>query len=152
MSHCVKLYLLYCFQLCFIFALTCTCHSIHFTAILQIAVLLQQTVPDNSLVCPGQPLVCTCTTVSTGSLEWQTSGEEPVLFHIIDSVNIPKPQNQFVFQLTSVNLTDLMMISTATSEMANSDLDGLLIKCRDGLNSSSLYVDVAGMGVHVFTY
>lgn len=129
------------FELCSAFSVNY--HS-DFTCFSLFVVSFQQTAPDNSLICPGQQLVYFCTTASTGALEWQSSGEQSVLFTISDSINHTKVQEQFTFQLIDVVMDGLMLKSTATAQMANSSLDGLGIECNDGLNQSTLYVDVAG--------
>ena len=107
-------------------------------------VSFQQTAPDNSLICPGQQLVYSCTTLSTGALRWQTSGQKAVVFKKADPIGKTEVQEQFTFQLIDVVTDGPMVTSTATAQMANSSLDGLDIECNDGITQSTLYVDVAG--------
>ena len=117
-------------------------------AISMFVVSLQQTAPENSLICPGQQLVYSCTTLSTGVLQWKTIGQEyvAVLFTLYDSVNTIKVDgDQFTFQLIDVIMDGPMLNSIATAQMADSSIDGLQIVCNNGLSSSTLYVDVAGM-------
>ena len=104
------------------------------------------------MVCPGQQLVYSCTTTSTGVLRWQPAGQLSVLFTIVDPVNKTVPQEQFTFRLIDVVMDGFLLKSTATVEMANSSLDGLQIECRDGENNSDLYVDVAGMNAFTYLY
>ena len=117
------------------------------------AVSLQQTVPENSPVCPGQPLVYSFTTVSTGALKWVTGQfSVSVVFTVSQPVNETVTQPPFTFQLVDVVMDGAMLVSTATSEMAYSSLDGLKIECSDGINNSTLYVDVAGTCMYACTY
>ena len=114
-------------------------------AISSFVVLFQQTPPDNSLVCPGQKLVYSCTTVSTGALEWQTSGQAAVLFTTTTCNHDFKAiaTDPFTFQL--IDMDGAKLTSTATVEMADSSIDGMDIDCNDGNNNIILYVHVAGM-------
>ena len=126
------------------------CSNSHNTCISTIstfAVSLSQTTPGNGqLVCPGEEFVLTCTTAGTGTLIWQISGEEDVLFRTnIDDVNANATRGQFTFLLTGKELNGAVLTSTATSQMANSSLDGLQIDCTNGLNMSTVCVDIAGM-------
>ena len=107
-------------------------------------VTLQQTAPVNTSVCPGQQLVYTCGTVSTGVLEWQLPGQQSVVFTISQDLNFIMDREQFTFQLIGLLKDGAVLISTATAEKASSSLDGLKIECNDGLNYSTLLVDMAG--------
>ena len=106
--------------------------------------MFQQT-PDNSLVCPGQQLVFSCTTSSTGALRWQINGQAAVLFSKDSPANLTEAKEQFTFQLIGAVLNGTILHSTATDEMADSSLDGLEIECSDGGNHSTLFVNVAGL-------
>ena len=103
------------------------------------------------MVCPGKELVYTCRT-TTGVLSWKVDGGENLFFKIRkDTVNSTRYTQSFTFQLTEVVLNEMVLISTATAEIARASLDGASVECRDGKdNSATVVVDVAG--THMYMY
>ena len=103
---------------------------------------LEQTIPEGNLpVCANEQLTYTCGS-DFGTIVWQ----QGVNFHefsaSLSQVNASETVGPFFVVLIDVNGS--VLISTATSFMTNSSLDGTFLQCFDGANLLGRDVDVAG--------
>ena len=101
------------------------------------SVILDQTEPNTSLLCPGDELIFTCKTIGTGLLQWIDPDNQvsPVTFRNTTKItllnNYPPQIQSFILNFISGNQTTVC--SQATLNMpVNSSLNGDSISCSDG--------------------
>ena len=109
-------------------------------------IIFDQAIPENnSLVCPGNVLQYTCTTIMKGSLGWLV-GSEHYTFSNDTDLNMVYVVGPFNAILTAVDGKKLS--STLTDTMITSADNGLQIQCLGGGSTSQdVKVSVAGLFV-----